>query len=401
MRKILFIAMLAICSIVHGNNNSMTVKRFFNAKILTDISTYSTELWIKDGKVITAQNEADENIDMHGKLIAPGYIDIQINGAFGCDFARNPEELEKVAGKLLQYGVTAFCPTLVSSSPEQYQKAIPLLQPQSFGHRGAEVLGVHLEGPFFANKYKGAHQPEFILSSYDFPLEHIYGDLNGVKIVTLAPEIENGLKLVEDLTQRGIIVAAGHSAAGYIAIQKAIEAGVSYATHLFNAMPSFHHRDPGIVGAALVNPKIPYSLIVDGVHLAPDTVKLCWQCNADGLVLISDATEALGLPEGHYKLGMQDIEVYDDQIYLSGTRTLAGSNLNMSKAVRLLKEYTGCTNEEALLSASLKPSKLVGVYPRKGHLGEGADADFIVLSDDLNVDATYVGGERAFYTLFK
>jgi N-acetylglucosamine-6-phosphate deacetylase len=160
-------------------------------------------------------------------------------------------------------------------------------------------------------------------------------------------------------------------------------------------MPPFLHRQSGIIGAALISPQIPYSLIVDGVHINAETVVLCWKCNPEGLILISDATEALGLPEGRYKLGTNAIEVKGDAIYLVGTTTIAGSNLRLDKGVRLLHALTRCSKEEALEAASLKPAKLLELYPKKGSLSPGADADFVVLTEDLEVDATYVGGTLA------
>jgi len=158
---------------------------------------------------------------------------------------------------------------------------------------------------------------------------------------------------------------------------------------------SLHHRSPGIIGAALIDPQLPYSLIIDGLHLCPETILLCWRCNPNGLILVSDATEALGLPAGSYKLGTLEIEVQGKQIYLAGTRTIAGSNLNLNKAVRLLHSITHCSKVEALEAASLKPAKFIQIYPQKGTLAIGSDADFVVLSDQLEVESTYIGGELA------
>jgi N-acetylglucosamine-6-phosphate deacetylase len=374
---------------------SSKVQRFTNARVLIDNQIQDGELWIAGGKVIPPQGRADVEIDVEGRIIAPGYIDIQINGGFGCDFSRNPEQIDMVARKLLQYGVTAFLPTLISSSPEQYRAALPRLQPRTFGKEGAAVLGIHLEGPFFSPQYAGAHNRDFLQCSYKDPIESVYGDLKGVKIVTLAPEIPGGTTLIQQLKKRGIFVSVGHSAANLEQVRAGIDAGIGLATHLFNSMSPYHHRSPAIVGAALIDPSLPYSLILDGIHLSRESVLLCWYCNPSGLILISDATEALGLPEGNYKLGTLDIEVHGEQIYLAGTRTIAGSNLNLSKAVRMLHAITGCSKAEALSAASLKPAQLIQAYPNKGTLAVGADADFILLSDELEVEATYVGGELA------
>ncbi len=373
------------------------ILRFFGARLLLNHRIEEGELWVQRGKIIPPQAQADREIDLEGKILAPGYIDVQINGGFGCDFSRNPEMTEFVAKQLLQYGVTSFLPTVISSSPEQYKAVLPLLQPRSFGKKGASILGIHLEGPFFSPSCCGAHKKEFLLSdlSYMNSPETIYGDLRGVKLVTLAPELPGALPIVEQLTRRNVVVSAGHSAASFEQMKAGIKAGIGLATHLFNAMTPYHHRNPGIIGSALIDPSLPYSLIVDGVHLSPESVLLCWRCNPNGLILISDATEALGLPDGNYRLGTLEIESCGGQIYLSGTRTIAGSSLDLAKAVQNFQSITRCSAADALEAASLKPARLIGIYPSKGTLETGADADFIVLSDDLQVQSTYIGGELA------
>jgi len=378
----------------------LQIKRFTRARLLLDHRIQEGELWVSGGKIIPPQPEADIVIDVEGKILAPGFIDLQINGGFGCDFIRDPEKVDLVARQLLQFGVTSFLPTIVSSSPCQYRSILPKLQPRTFGKEGATILGIHLEGPFLATACAGAHNPEFILPNCTHSAEAIYGDLQGVKLVTLAPEIPEATHLIQLLKNRGILVAVGHSTANFEQVRTGIDMGVGLATHLFNAMSPYHHRDPGIVGAALIDPLLPYSLIVDGVHLCPESILLCWRCNPDGLILVSDATEALGLPAGSYKLGSQDVEAEEERgVYISGTKTIAGSNLNLSKAVRLLCAITKCSKADALEAASLKPAKLIQAYPAKGTLAIGADADFVILSDELEVESTYVDGELAWSLL--
>lgn len=391
--KVLTFLIIILFSHLQGNP---MVQKFTNARILIDHQLVQGELWIAEGKIVPAQGRYDVAFDMQQRIIAPGYIDIQINGAFGCDFSRNPELIEDAARQLPAYGITSFCPTVISSAPERYRQAIPFLQPRCI-QGGATILGIHLEGPYFAKKYAGAHNPEFLQPATASPFE-IYGSLQGVRLVTLAPELPGALELVKSLKGLGILVSAGHSAANGCDIQKGIAAGIGMATHLFNAMAPFHHRDSGIIGAALASSQLPYSIIVDGCHVTGDTVAMCWKCNKEGMILISDATEALGLPEGRYQLGTLDIDLVGDHIYLTGTKTLAGSNLRMDKAVRLLKKYTGCSTVEALEAASLKPAKLLGVYPAKGCLETACDADFVVLNDDLEIEACYIAGEQVFAT---
>lgn len=367
------------------------IKRFVNARILVDHTIQEGELWIANGKIIAPQIHSDEEIDVKGRIIAPGLIDIQINGGFGCDFSRDPDRVADVAKCLPQFGVTGFFPTVVSTKQDLYPSILSKLQPSTYGGRAAANLGIHLEGPFFAKNYLGIHNPQCIVSECD-NLEAIYGCLQGVKIVTLAPELPQANAIIHHLNDKGILVSAGHSAATVEQMKESIDAGINCCTHLFNAMGQYHHRESGIIGAALVDPKLSYSLILDGIHLSPETVLLCWACNPDGLILISDAMEALGLPNGHYQLGSMSVETRDGGVFLEGGNTIAGSTLSLDQAVRNLYAITGCSQAAALEAASLKPAQLVGIYPKKGTLSIGSDADFIILSDELEVEETYIGG---------
>ncbi len=374
--------------------NDSQIQRFYHARILLDHQLIEGELWVSGGKIIPPQEKADLEIDVGGNILAPGFIDLQINGGFGCDFSRNPEKIEEVAKQLLSFGVTSFLPTVISSSPEQYRRLLPKLQPRSFGKEGATILGIHLEGPFFSPAYSGAHNPSLLLSPEKNSLERTYGSLEGVKLVTLAPELLGASSCIELLQKQNIVVSAGHSAANFDQMRAGIDSGIRLATHLFNAMTPYHHRNPGIIGSVLLNPSLPYTLIADGLHLCPECILLCWRCHPEGLILISDATEALGMPDGNYQLGSLNIEARSHQIYLAGTQTLAGSNLQLDEAVRRLHAITQCSPAEALEAASLKPAELLNLSS-KGTLTPGADADFLILSPDLTVQATYLGGQLA------
>lgn len=377
------------------------IRCFTNARLLIDHQFVEGELWTEGGKVAAkSSRSADEVIDMGGKMLAPGLIDLQINGAFGCDFSRNPEKLEKVASQLAQFGVTTFFPTIVSSSPERYQELLTQLQPDRFDGKKAANAGIHLEGPFFCPKRVGAHFMEHLVIAAT-PLEEVYGDIQGVQIITLAPELPGMEELIFDLKKRGIVVAAGHSSATFQEMKKAIKEGVTFATHLFNAMTPYHHREPGIVGAALIDPQIAYTVIADGNHLAPETVAMSYKCNPEGLILVTDATEALGRSEGVYRLGPLEIDCLEEALYVRGTNTLAGSKLSLDKAVKRLCEYTECSKAFALEAASLKPAIVSGLYPIKGTFTIGADADFVAFSEDLSIEATYIGAEKVWEAILE
>lgn len=370
--------------------------RFFNARIVKEHGIQKGELWVRNGQIIPPQKAAEVQINAEGMIIAPGYIDLQINGGFGFDFSTKPEQVAYVASQLPQFGVTSFLATLISAKKEQYRALIPQLQPRQGGSWGSSILGIHLEGPFFNSLQIGAHDPSLIQSftQYANP-EEFYGDLTGVKMITLAPEIPGAMKAINFLIHKGILVSVGHSRATFADMEKAEKAGVRMVTHLFNAIGPLHQREPGAIGAVLTLKKFFYSVIADGIHLHPAILELAWKCNSKGLVLVTDAMEALGLPYGNYHLGSKEVEVSERGARMRGTEIIAGSVLSMDKAVQSLRKSVHCSIVDAIEAASWKPAQVLGIEEKKGTLQEGADADFNFLDDDLQVHACYVNGELA------
>lgn len=363
----------------------MLVTCFKNGRLLRHHQLKDEDLWIADGKVIAPQLKADQEIDVGGYIISPGYIDLQINGAHGVDFSRNPEKWPIVAEALPQYGVTAFLPTIISSS--SYNLAA--LKPRKV--QGAANLGIHLEGPFLQSQYRGAHALNSLINSID--TWDIYGNMEDVRLITLAPEMPGASKFIRYLSENSIKISAGHSAASYAEIGKASNEGLGLITHLFNAMKPFHHREPGIIGAALTQPNLFYSMIADGIHLDPITLKLAWNSNPYGLFLITDSIEALGISSSNHYIGENKVFVENNKATLENG-TLAGSLLSMDAAVRNFYKWTGCSLPEALEAASLRPAQALGIESYKGHLHPGADADFIFLDHQLKVKSCYIGGEN-------
>ncbi|KAG7187907.1 hypothetical protein KM043_013874 [Ampulex compressa] len=387
------------------------LKQFYNCQILRGGEIITENLWVKGGKIenpeIMFYDEKvmpDIRIDCRGALISPGYIDLQINGGFGVDFTHDVDSVEHgvalVAKRLLQYGVTSFCPTLVTSPSETYRKILPFLKRRNGSMEGAGVLGVHLEGPFISPSKKGAH-PEECIEDLQLGFESVtdmYGSLENVCMVTLAPEVPNALMVIQELCKRDIKVSLGHSIANLCQGEEAVKSGASFITHLFNAMLPFHHRDPGLVGLLTSN-QIPsrriihYGIIADGVHTHPAALRIAHRTHPKGLVLVTDAISALGLEEGVHQLGQMEIEVRHGRAYIAGTNTLCGSTAEMSKCVRHFKEATGCTVVEALEAATLHPARALGIESTKGVLNFHADADFVLLNEDLSLRSTWIGGE--------
>ncbi|XP_026303344.1 N-acetylglucosamine-6-phosphate deacetylase [Piliocolobus tephrosceles] len=388
------------------------VLQFTNCRILRGGKLLREDLWVRGGRILDPEKlffeerrVADERRDCGGRILAPGFIDVQINGGFGVDFSQATEDVGSgvalVARRILSHGVTSFCPTLVTSPPEVYHKVVPQIPVKSGGPHGAGVLGLHLEGPFISREKRGAH-PEAHLRSFEAnafqDLLATYGPLDNVRIVTLAPELSHSHEVIRELTTRGICVSLGHSVADLRAAEDAVWSGATFITHLFNAMLPFHHRDPGIVGL-LTSDRLPagrcifYGMIADGTHTNPAALRIAHRAHPQGLVLVTDAIPALGLGNGRHTLGQQEVEVDGLTAYVAGTKTLSGSIAPMDVCVRHFLQATGCSVESALEAASLHPAQLLGLEKSKGTLDFGADADFVVLDDSLHVQATYISGE--------
>ncbi|XP_073252993.1 N-acetylglucosamine-6-phosphate deacetylase-like [Porites lutea] len=385
--------------------------QFRNCRLLRDSEIITDDLWVRDGKIIDPriifweeQIKADVQIDCNNVIICPGFIDVQINGGFGVDFSSDTDKLEEglvtVAKGLLQHGVTSFCPTIVTSTQQSYNEILKMVKRTPGGENGAEILGAHLEGPFLNPDMKGAHKAHLmrqISTKGAQEMEDFYGTLDHVSIVTLAPELAGeNMESIKQLVQRNIVVSIGHSAANEEIAEQAAKKGATFITHLFNAMLPFHHRDPGIVGL-LTSYDIPkpmfYGLIADGIHTHPTATRIAHRSHPTGLVLITDAIAALGLPPGLHKLGPMKVEIDHEKATLQGTNTLAGSIASMDVCIQRFKKMSGCTIVEALEGATLHPAQLLQIEHRKGILNYNSDADLVFVDDDLNVHATFIAGE--------
>jgi N-acetylglucosamine-6-phosphate deacetylase len=325
--------------------------------------------------------------------IAPGLIDLQVNGAGGVDLtsADEPEvALATVARTLARHGVTAFCPTIVSSPLTVIQRSLRAYRPRRI-HGGAEALGVHLEGPFIDPDYRGVHDPSVLrLASHEEVAQWL--EAGTPAIVTLAPERSGGLAAVKQLCGAGVVVSLGHSGADAATARMALRAGARMATHLFNAMPPLHHRQPGLVGALLASQAAVVGLIADGVHVDPLIVELVVRCRGvEGVALVSDALAAAGAPSGESQLGDQTV-VSDGRVVRRRDGTLAGSALLLDGGLRNVRTWLPDLPPGTLLDmATRTPATLLGLE-RKGRVAVGYDADLVVLDDDFTVRRTIAGG---------
>ncbi|XP_054156712.1 N-acetylglucosamine-6-phosphate deacetylase-like [Oppia nitens] len=393
-----------------NSNNNLPIIRFTNCQILRDHKIISEDLWVRNGKIINPEpiyylekRLADIVIDCNNRLIAPGYIDLQINGHFGYDFSNCDIDIEEAVHKtalgLVKHGVTAFCPTLVTQSRDSYHKILPQIK-RTAGSKsyGSTNLGAHVEGPFISPSKKGAHPIDYIkpIGSYA-NIQDMYKHMDNISIITLAPELDPSGEIVRQLVKSGITVSVGHSMATLEEGERGINAGATFITHLFNAMLPFHHRDPGLVGLLTstgITKQIYYGIIADGIHTHYAALKIAFKSNPKGMVLVSDAISAAGLGVGRHKLGIQDIEIKDNnKAFISGTDTLCGSIAALDYCVRHLRQVTGCSTVEAIECATLHAAQVMNMADRKGTLAFGADADFNILDDKLNVLATFISGQ--------
>jgi N-acetylglucosamine-6-phosphate deacetylase len=322
----------------------------------------------------------------------PGFVDIQVNGFAGVDFAATDAAgYAAVAQPLIATGVTAYQPTLITLPEESALSALGTLA-GFFSHSSApRIIGMHLEGPFLSPARKGAHDERNIVPP-DLELAARLLGAGPVTMVTLAPEQPGALDLVTMLVDRGIVVSCGHSDATAEQAKAAFARGASAVTHLFNAQRPFLHRDPGIAGAAL-DSDVVASIIVDGMHLAPETVRIAMAAAPQRIALITDAVSATGLADGVYPLGDRTVVVRDGAVHLEDG-TLAGSVLTMDRAVRNTIDL-GVSFEAAVAAATEVPARAVR-RPDLGSLRPGAAADIAVLDDALTVRRTLVAGVEVF-----
>lgn len=327
-----------------------------------------------------------------GLLCCPGFIELQVNGGFGMDFTAHPETMWRVAEILPRTGITAFLPTIITSPFETIRHAQQVLAAGApMGWHGAHPLGLHLEGPFLNPAKKGAHNPAYMRLP-DVAAVADWSPDTGVRLATLAPELKGATGVIRALNGQGVIVSAGHSEATYDEGKVGVNAGITYGTHIFNAMPSVKHRDPGLVGILLEDERVTVGMIPDGIHVHPMLVKLIWEAIRHRLNLVTDAMAALGMSPGVYDLGDYEVTVTEDRATLPDG-TLAGSIVGLDAGIRNLMAFTGCSLSEALPTVTTTPARFLGLEGRKGKVAVGYDADLVLLTTDLRVATTIVAGE--------
>jgi N-acetylglucosamine-6-phosphate deacetylase len=370
----------------------MTATETVGGRLVLDDRVVNGRLTIADGLIATV--DLGEGTTEGGPYLAPGFVDLHVHGWGGHDAMGDMAALDGMARALLRRGVTSFLPTAVTA---------PLVDLAAFADRvrswmpaapddGAEPLGFNLEGPFLAQARRGAHAERFLRDPAGAPRDTLEQMLDGLRLLTVAPELPGATDLIGWLHSQGVAVSIGHSAAGADQVWNAYAAGARSTTHLFNAMTGVDHRTPGVAVAALLDDDAYVELIADGIHVHPAIWPLITRLKPrERLLLVSDALAVAGTPQGRGRIGDLEIEVRDGRATLAGTDTLAGSVIALDSAVRNVTTV-GIPLTDAVAAASRNPLGLLGVTDR-GRLAEGQRADLVELDEDLTVRRVMRGGQ--------
>lgn len=354
---------------------------------------------VEDGKISYIGEDrakaSGQIYDYGDSFIAPGFIDLHVHGGAGFNVMdASPRAIDGVAEYLAAGGVTSFLPTTYSAPlKDLLEVACAVGMSMERGRAGAEVLGLHLEGPYLNPVRRGAQNAAYIRPPSIEEFIEMQREAGGaVRIVTLAPELEGALDMARGLRLSGVVPSAGHTDATYDEMVEAFDAGFRHVAHLFNAMRPFHHRDPGAAGAALADERVTVEVIADGLHLHPSVLRLVAEAKGAGYTaLVSDSIMPSGLPDGEYSFG-------DQRVILKGGRcllesgVLAGSTIRLCDAVRNMVELAGVPITEAVEMASSTPARIIGLADRKGRLQQGMDADLTIFDHGFSILLTMVGG---------
>ena len=350
-----------------------------------------------DGEKLEQSSADGKTYDASGCYVIPGLTDLHFHGCVGEDFSdATPDGLQKMADYELSRGVTQICPAGMTLGEDQLTRICQ----NAAAHRaknpgGAELVGLHLEGPFLCKAKKGAQNEAFLHDPDPAMLHRLQQAAQGmVKLVTLAAEQSGALEFIRSAQEDGITVSLGHTTADYDTACAAYEAGARQATHLFNAMPPFTHRAPGVVGAAFDHPQVKVELISDGVHIHPSVVRAVFQLfGAHRVILISDSLRATGMPDGRYPFGGQEIEVHGNRATMADDpNTLAGSVSDLMACMRSAVSF-GIPLHDAVRAAAVNPAQVLGVFDRLGSLDVGKTANLAILDQDLNLKDVFFRGQ--------
>lgn len=376
------------------------MKAIVNANIIAgdDILRGRGILFDKTIVKITENCDLDESAleeiyDADGKFLSPGFIDIHIHGCKGKDtMDDNDDSIPDISKSIAATGVTAFMPTTMTMKFSAIEKTVNRIRRHMNNGPGAQILGCNLEGPFISDEYKGAHDGRYIIKP-DF--SRIKDFMDVIKLVTIAPEEKGSDEFIESCIKNGIITSIGHTKANYEQAMRAIGKGASHITHIFNAMTPLHHRNPGVVGAAM-DSTVSCELIADNIHVDPAIQRIILKIKGTaGIILVTDAMRACLLEDGVYDFGGQKVLVKGDEARLASGQ-LAGSLLTLNKALKNFINNTGISLINAVKMVTENPARLLGILDRKGSIEIGKDADLSLFDDNFNICRTFVKGKKVY-----
>jgi N-acetylglucosamine-6-phosphate deacetylase len=380
----------------------------YASRILTPHEEISDGVIIVDGTQISAVGHRDEiripagatDFVATGLTVVPGFVDLHIHGAGGHDVMEgDPRALDRIAATVARHGTTSMVATTVTAPVEETCRSLEgiahyIRRPEGRENTRlmADILGIHLEGPFISPARRGVHPTASILPPSVEVLEKFLAASDGlVKILTLAPELPGAIEVIEFATNAGLVVGMGHTDADYDQARAAIRAGARHTVHTYNAMRPFSHRDPGILGAIMTDPEVTAEIIADGVHVAVAAVQVLLGAKGfDTVLLVSDGIAATGMPDGAYRLGNFEVNVREG-VARNSEGKLAGSTLTLDRALRNLVAY-GVPLLDAVRMATVLPARRLGLAGKKGVIATGADADIVALTPDLRVAAVMTRG---------
>ena len=372
-------------------------KCIINGKVILHDEIVTKNVFIEGDKVVDISErkpEKEDIIDAKGLYVSPGFIDIHTHGRGGYQVMDSTfESLNAISKASLQTGVTSFLVSTVTMPIESISHAIENVVKNKEKVEGAQILGVHMEGPFFSKVYKGAQPEEYMIHP---TIQNFVSIVNNnediVKKVSLAPELEGATELIPYLFEKGIIVSLGHTNATYQEAQRAIDLGATSATHTYNAMTPLTHREVGVTGTVMINQNVYAELVLDGIHVSYPAAKILLKTKGkDKVVLITDSVETAGLPDGIYESSMGTVRINNHQVRLLNG-TLAGSQADMNQCVKNVYQHLGLTLNEAVSLASYNPAKSLGI-DKMGEIKVGNFADIIFFDDNFQIKQTIVKGK--------
>ncbi|OLN30791.1 N-acetylglucosamine-6-phosphate deacetylase [Desulfosporosinus metallidurans] len=375
-----------------------------NGEVLVDGRFEKVNILVKNGKITSlARIDSDcktcNVLNASDKKIVPGFIDIHTHGGYGVDVNNaTTADLLKLSRFFAAQGTTGWLASIVTDTYEQTTWCIgQIRQAMEEANDGAQILGIHLEGPFLSSDYKGSMQGALLRKADSSLFDNYQKAAKGlIKYITVSPEVDGAPEFIKEVSGRGVIVSIGHSGADYDTARHCIRNGAASATHTFNAMSLLHHHSPGICGAVL-EMDVFCEAICDGIHLHPGIIRLLLKTKGiDKVIAVTDSIMAAGMPDGLYNLGASSVKVTGGDAKLISDGTRAGSTLTTSVALRNLVDYTGRNLEEVIMLLTANPASLLRIDSHKGSVMVGKDADFVLLDEFLRIDTTVVGGRVVF-----